>query len=350
MSANRALFFFVVTALSGLVVIYPFMRLWSVLMPDQPLPWSAGVLLFLAPVLVRLIHTRASNALTRLLSATVMTWIGISFLGFSLLLPTELLIVAGLVDEVWIAKVILAALTVLAGFALYNAHPLHVTTLTVDSHQLATGTRLVQISDLHLGSRQPGLMRRVVAATNALNPDFVLLTGDIVDMHGITEAHLSPLKSLTARVLFCIGNHERYIDREDICDRLRNCGVHVLRNSTIDLDPIQFLGIDDAEMRDQVAKEITKITPIADRFRILLYHRPDGAEAAAAWGAGLMLTGHTHHGQLFPFNFLVKRVFPRLYRDYQVDGMTLYVSSGTGTWGPVMRLGSKCEITLIELL
>ena len=115
-------------------------------------------------------------------------------------------------------------------------------------------------------------------------------------------------------------------------------------------DGVQFIGIDDAESKSQVATEITKLQPSLDKYRILLYHRPDRGEAAAAWGVDLMLTGHTHRGQLVPFNLLVKRVFPRLYRDYKIGDMTLYVSPGTGTWGPVMRLGSKCEITLIELM
>ena len=113
---------------------------------------------------------------------------------------------------------------------------------------------------------------------------------------------------------------------------------------------LQFVGIDDAERKDQVRRELVNFTPAEDTFKVLLYHRPDGAQDAADWGADLMLTGHTHRGQIFPFNFLVKKVFPRLYQSYQVDNMLLYVSPGTGTWGPVMRLGSKCEITLFRLL
>ena len=113
---------------------------------------------------------------------------------------------------------------------------------------------------------------------------------------------------------------------------------------------LQITGIDDAEARDQVARELPAFKPDNERFQILLYHRPDGADAAANWGAHLMLTGHTHRGQVFPFYYLVKRVFPNIYGRYQAPGFTLYVSPGTGTWGPVMRLGSRCEITLIRLL
>jgi len=92
------------------------------------------------------------------------------------------------------------------------------------------------------------------------------------------------------------------------------------------------------------------LEPAPDAFRILLYHRPDGAEDAALWGAHLMLCGHTHNGQIVPFNYVVRRVFPRIQGRYDVDGMQLYVSPGTGTWGPVLRLGSRSEISLITLV
>ena len=305
--------------------------------------------LFATPFIVRFIHELKSNALMRTISAIVLTWIGISFLAFSLLLPLELLIVFG-VPSFPAAATALAILFVLSLYALYNAHPIHIHELEITDSGFAKEISLAQISDLHLGSRQPGLLKRVVSRVQTLQPDYVVMTGDIVDMHGITEAHLAPLKEIDVPVIFCIGNHERYVDLEDICARLAHNGVQVLRNSCYETDHIQFVGIDDAERRDQVQLQISSLVPTPDKYRVLLYHRPDGAEDAARWGIQLMLTGHTHRGQIIPFNFLVKRVFPRLYREYVVSGLTLYVSPGTGTWGPVMRLGSKCEITLIKLL
>ena len=113
--------------------------------------------------------------------------------------------------------------------------------------------------------------------------------------------------------------------------------------------PVQLLGIDDAEPKTQVGKVLPYLTPLPDKFRILLYHRPDGAQDAADWGAHLMLCGHTHNGQIVPFNYLVRRVFPRICGLYDVDALKLYVSPGTGTWGPTLRLGSSSEITLIQL-
>ncbi len=296
-----------------------------------------------------MLHEQTNHAWSRAISATVMTWLGICFLLLCVLLPAELLQLSPLAKtDIGIAVALLV--TLLSVYAIYNAHRLHVHEIRIPSIPATQGVRLVQISDVHIGSRQPGFLKPIVAKVNNLNPDYVVITGDLIDMHGITAESLAPLAELNAATLFCIGNHERYVDLDDICRRLVALDIDVLRNRTVQHGDIQFVGIDDAERKDQVGREIKTLQANAEAFRILLYHRPDGAEEAAAWGTHLMLTGHTHRGQIVPFNLLVKKVFPRLYRDYLVEGMHLYVSPGTGTWGPVMRLGSKCEITLIELL
>ena len=128
------------------------------------------------------------------------------------------------------------------------------------------------------------------------------------------------------------------------------CAITVMRDTTLELGGIQLIGIDDAEPKSQVGRVLRTLKPAPDAFRILLYHRPDGAEDAALWGAHLMLCGHTHNGQIIPFNYVVRRVFPRIQGLYRIHHMSLYVSPGTGTWGPLLRLGSRCEVTLINLV
>ena len=107
--------------------------------------------------------------------------------------------------------------------------------------------------------------------------------------------------------------------------------------------------MDDADNPHQVATQLGRMRLLPGPFTLLLYHRPDGFEAAAEAGVDLMITGHTHNGQIAPFNWLVKRRFPRIAGLFQHAGASLYVSPGTGTWGPPMRLGSVNEVTLIEL-
>jgi predicted MPP superfamily phosphohydrolase len=123
----------------------------------------------------------------------------------------------------------------------------------------------------------------------------------------------------------------------------------VLRTRAITHGAVQLIGIDDSEHPAQVKRELAKLDIDPSRFVLLLYHRPYGLSAAAAAGVDLMISGHTHNGQIVPFNFVVGRVFKRLVGLFS-EGLThLYVSPGTGTWGPVMRLGSRGEVTLFEI-
>jgi predicted MPP superfamily phosphohydrolase len=348
--SRRALFLLVVLSIAGLVLVYPPTRLLTLLIPGwRPEPWQLLALLGL-PISIRLLHEQTHHAWSRALTAVVMTWLGVCFVMLSILLPAELVLLGGFVHAQtvgqWVAVIVLA----ISLYSIYNAHRLHVRVVDLSADSALQGLKLAQVSDVHIGSRQPGFLTPIVAKVNALEPDYTLITGDLIDMHGIAQDSLAALGELNSPTLFCIGNHERYVDTEDICSRLASLGIEVLRNASVRKNEFQFIGIDDAERKDQVEREIEKFSPALDAYRVLLYHRPDGAQAASDWGAHLMLTGHTHRGQIFPFNFLVKRFFPQIYQRYEFGNMTLYVSPGTGTWGPVMRLGSKCEITLFRLL
>ena len=133
-------------------------------------------------------------------------------------------------------------------------------------------------------------------------------------------------------------------------ERLQCLGVTVLRTATITQGAIQLIGIDDSEDPSQVEREIARLDIYPQRFVLLLYHRPQGLAAAAAAGVDLMISGHTHNGQIVPFNLVVKNVFEQIVGLFTHGETKLYVSPGTGTWGPVMRLGSRGEVTLFEVL
>lgn len=349
----------VFTLVYAVFFVYPPLRLGFTLNPN----WQPGTLVLLAfmtgPALARLSYERIPNNFTRWCSAIGFTWAGICFIGMLLLLPLEIINLLGLdILNQTTSPYLLGAIAALSFLALVNAQHIDVCEVSVavpkDAPASAKGLRFAQISDVHIGSRSPAFLKRVVRKTNALEVDRVFITGDLIDFAEIQQQQLEPLAQLNAPVDFCIGNHERYVDLEAICERLSALGINVLRNRSdsteIKAAPVQIIGIDDADRRDQVSREIAKINPEPERYRILLYHRPDDAEAAATWGAHLMLCGHTHNGQIVPFNFLVRRVFPRISGSYPIDQMTLYVSTGTGTWGPVLRLGSRGEISHLRLV
>ncbi len=279
----------------------------------------------------------------------VVHWMGMSFIfavatlvaeGIRLMLPmSDVLIVRG-VFIVAVASIF---------FSVLMSHHLSVKRVQIVSPKVSRSYRIVQISDVHIGSRQAGFMQRVVTRLNALNPDYVVITGDLVDSSAVGFAALESIKQIQAPLFFVIGNHERYADLPKVIDMSDKLGLRILRQESVVHDELIFLGIDDADHKDQVAKHLPHIVKYADKFNILLYHRPLGWESAIAHGIDLMLSGHTHNGQIFPFNFIVRQQFKRLSGLYQQGNAYLYVSAGTGTWGPCMRLGSFNEITVFEI-
>ena len=225
-----------------------------------------------------------------------------------------------------------------------------VKTIRLTSPRLNQPVRFIQITDVHIGSRSKGFLDKVITRVNREKPDFLCITGDFIDATGVPESDLVALKSVVGPIYFCLGNHEKYEDLDEIIQRLQNLGVEVLRDeSAMYREDIQVIGIDDMEDPLQVEKQLKHIELVPEAFKLLLYHRPRGLEAASANQIELTLSGHTHNGQIFPFNLMVGRVFDRIKGMYQLGAARQYVSQGTGTWGPVMRIGTFSEITKFEL-
>ena len=332
------------------MLVYPPLRLADLLLPA----WRPGtlelLLLIAGPVLGRIAHELRPSPGARYLAAFSLTWLGCTFLLFALLVPYELVAWLFAPPARTAGAVILGVWLILCAVALVGAQRFSIRRVSVPTAKLEAPVRLVQISDVHIGSRGGGFLARVVERVRTLEPNFVMITGDLVDFGKVPAEELSPLATFEVPVFFCIGNHERYVDCDDVCARLESHGVRVLREAVdTSQSGLVVVGLDDAERRTRVEEGLQALGTLPEGFRILLYHRPDGLEAAASAGIDLMLCGHTHSGQLVPFNFLVKRVFPRIAGLYQVDETRLYVSQGTGTWGPVMRLGTVNEITCLEL-
>ena len=299
-----------------------------------------------------LIHQARRNATSRWVQRAVYLWLGLGFLLLVVVIPVHLLRLLGLPEGA--AALLLAGVYApLAIWSVVNAHRIAVRRLELSSRKLDRPLRLVQVSDVHVGSRGPGFLPRIVRRVDALEPDAVFITGDLVDLMNLPADSLDAVGRLSAPAFFAIGNHERYVGSDAVCARLEALGVTVLRNAAVDRGTLRIMGIDDAEARDQVARQLARIEVPdhrPDAYTVLMYHRPDGVRAAARAGVDLMLCGHTHNGQIVPFNWMVKRFFPFIAGRFDIGDMALYVSPGTGTWGPTLRLGSVNEITLFELV
>lgn len=221
--------------------------------------------------------------------------------------------------------------------------------VTLNSHKLNKPIRFAQISDVHIGSRSEHFLQRVMQKVIDQQPDFLCITGDFIDQPNISTDQLRHLTSYDGPIYFCIGNHERYEDLDQIISRLESLDVQVLRNRTVLADGLQLIGIDDQEHPNHVGEQLPSINVEHSHFVILLYHRPHGLEDAAKHGIDLMLSGHTHNGQIVPFNYAVKKIFKHIKGLHKHEQTLLYVNQGTGTWGPTMRLGTHGEITLFDI-
>lgn len=225
------------------------------------------------------------------------------------------------------------------------------------------GFTIVQISDLHVG---PTIKKRyvqsVVDIANRLKPDVIALTGDFVD--GSLERlarHVRPLAQLQARlgVYFVTGNHEYYCGVQQWLPEFRRLGFQVLMNEhrvlrcgganlviagVTDFGAARF----DAEQATSPAKALQG-APANAAVRVLLAHQPRSAPEAAAAGFDLQLSGHTHGGQFWPWQYLVLLRQPFVAGLHRVDQLFVYVSRGTGYWGPPMRFGARSEISRVRL-
>lgn len=225
------------------------------------------------------------------------------------------------------------------------------------------GFKIVQISDLHVGPTiGHDYTQNVVNIANDLKPDLIALTGDFVD--GTVEdlmGDLAPIRQLCAThgSFFVTGNHEYYWNATAWMAAFRTLGANVLANEHRLIKhngaDILLAGITDYSMRGRggsvhasdPVKALEGAPP--NLVKILLAHQPASYQAAHEAGFDLQLSGHTHAGQYFPFNFFI-RFFQRFYKGLnRYEGMWIYVNSGTGYWGPPLRTGVPSEITLITL-
>jgi uncharacterized protein len=328
---------------------YPILRLCHWLGMDGWQTAAVFVPLFFSQIVARLYLRHANYGLVFWLRRAADLWLGISPLLLGMVLLAELPVAAGWLPGKAAAVTLLSIACALLAYSIVNAYSPSVVKVPLTSRKLTSTLRFAQITDVHIGSRSAAFLERVIQQVNSVNPQFLCITGDFIDAPGIGEEQLAALRDCTAPIYFTIGNHERYEDLDAILARLERLGVTVLRSRTATLGAVQLIGIDDSEHPSQVERELATLHIDASHFVLLLYHRPRGLAAAAAAGVDLMISGHTHNGQIVPFNLVVRRVFEQtvgLFRDGQTH---LYVSPGTGTWGPVMRLGSRGEVTLFEV-
>ncbi|GHT40712.1 metallophosphatase [Bacteroidia bacterium] len=222
--------------------------------------------------------------------------------------------------------------------------------------------KIVAVSDLHLGVQiDKKRLQKYVQLINAQQPDAIFIAGDLVDNNvlPLTLEHMEEeINQLQAPlgVYFCLGNHE-YMSGIDNCKEfLAKTNMTVLiDNAAMMTENIQIIGRDDIKKGNRPRKSLADIQEIAGQARndmttIVLDHEPYNLEEAEAAGIDLQFSGHTHDGQLFPFNLLVGNLFEVSYGHKQKGATNIFVTSGLGLWGPPFRIGTQSEIVVVRLV
>lgn len=349
MTKGFNVFIAVALALHLPLFAYPILRLSHWLELSLPATAAIFIPIFFSQIFARRTLRNKQGKHIFFLRNSADFLLGVFFVMLMILLIFELLVLLFSWPMYPAAQAVLASTCIIVLYGVILAFNPKTVTIKLKSEKLSKPVRFVQITDVHIGSRSTRFLNKLMARIEKMDVDFLCITGDFIDQPGVSVEQLNSLGRYKKPIYYCIGNHERYEDLEPILERLRSLGVNVLRNSALITDQIQFLGIDDAEDKGQVARELNNIDVSQDHYSILLYHRPNGLQACHAHGVDLMISGHTHGGQIIPFNLLVERAFEHTKGLHASGSTRLYVSEGTGTWGPVVRLGTRSEITLFEL-
>lgn len=298
-------------------------------------------------------------------TATVLSEIGmpwmIAFVYLLLLfVVADLAVLCRLLPKTWLVDsqvgfsfaAGLVVLLTLAGNIHYRHKFQQEMTLQTDK-ALERPMTLVFASDLHLGyQNRRAELARWVDLINAAHPDLILLGGDVLDrsMRPVREGdYAAEFRRLEAPVYAVCGNHEYYGDTAQAMQFYADAGITLLRDAAVDILSLRLIGREDRNhtTRKPLSALVADTPP--QRFTILLDHQPYHLEEAEAAGIDFQFSGHTHHGQLWPANWVTDALFEKAWGPYTRGHTRYYISSGLGIWGPKVRLGSRSEYLVLHL-
>jgi predicted MPP superfamily phosphohydrolase len=328
-------------------------------------PWlkvTVGVM-SVSFMVATLVAFRYSNPAVRTLYKIAAVWLGIVSFLFLAACASWVIFgfvrLAGMRVNFHMLMEALYTAAVLSGFTgVLNAGWTRIRCISVRLENLPEtwrGRKAALVSDLHLGHvRNGGFLRGIVAKVMRETPDAVFLAGDLYDGTAIDAAKAAePLRDLHAPqgTYFVAGNHEQFGDDSKYLQAVSDAGVRVLHNEKVEADHLQIVGVpyNHATHDEHFQSVLRRIGVDRNRASILLTHAPDRPHIAEREGISLQVSGHTHVGQFFPWTWIARGIYRQFaYGLSRIGKMLVYTSSGAGTWGPPLRLGSSPEIVLFQ--
>ena len=240
----------------------------------------------------------------------------------------------------------------LAGNIHYHNKQRQVINLKTDKH-LERPLKIVMLSDLHAGfHNRRAEVGRWVNLINAENPDLILIAGDIIDGNVrplLAQGTNEELTRFNAPTFACLGNHEYITGIDKSIELINKTGIGLLRDSAITIDGVTIVGRDDRSNRSrQSARQLLQDVD-RDNYIILLDHQPFNLEESEQNGVDLQLSGHTHQGQVWPLNWVTRKMYECDHGEYKRGKTDYYVSSGIGIWGGKFRIGTDSEYAVITV-
>jgi predicted MPP superfamily phosphohydrolase len=322
--------------------------------------------LSLSFIFAALLSYRYSNWLVASLYKLAAVWLGLlNFLFWAaclcwiIELPLRLAEVPAVADRhLWIGAICFGAAFVAAIYGMVNARWIrerHVSVSLSDLPGSWRGRTALLISDMHLGNiNGASFSRRVAAIARRLDPAIIFIAGDLFDGSKVDADRLAgPLFAMAPPfgVYFCGGNHEDFGDAAEFSAALTRGGIRVLHNEHVTVEGLHVVGVSyiDSTYPLRLRVFLDSLQLENNSASILLNHVPNRLPIVEQAGLSLQLSGHTHGGQIFPFTWITRRAFGKFTYGLQRFGkLQVYTSSGAGTWGPPMRVGSHPEVVLLR--
>jgi predicted MPP superfamily phosphohydrolase len=216
------------------------------------------------------------------------------------------------------------------------------------------GQKIVQISDLHLGSiHGVNFLHRIINKVDSLNPDYLFITGDLFDGHPGQVPSIGPeLKNIIVnkKVIFIPGNHDKYLGLDNFSTYLEQANIISLVDRAITIDGLEIIGYDFLNKEWRAGRQIKDLRPYEGQTRLLLNHTPTEIDEAKNLNIALQLSGHSHRGQMWPVSFLTRLIYGKYQYGLHTEGAyNIYTTSGIGSWGPPLRTFNRPEIVQIIL-
>ncbi len=378
MKMTRFLVIAIIGTLYGIMNYYVGKRLWE-LMPSRMLAehsvifWVLFWVIAFSFLTARIAGSRLPSRLASGLFVVGSYWLAAGFYLFLLFGLQDTICVVASSAGLYIPSQVKAELTssvaisltlAIVGYGVWNAHNPRISQykITINKNTNLEKLRIVMVSDIHLGTIVgPKRLSQLITEVNKLNPDLVLLPGDIMDDHPgswserqIIQA-LSKLESRYGKYAV-LGNHEYFGGRVDKnIALLERSGIRVLRDSFVLVDNSFYLAGRDEKLArmiwGQARLPLTQVLSGIDRSLpvILMDHQPVDLDEALREGVDLQLSGHTHVGQIFPNRLVTRKIYEIDWGYLRKGSLQVIVSSGFGTWGPPIRIGNYPEIVVINL-